>query len=191
MPTIKGTKLSQAHREKLSLAKKGKIPKNISLIAGWNRGKSSWSKGKHLSEEHKRKIGESNKKVYSDISRRQEISNRFKGEKNKWWKGGLTEKNHSERVAIMNSWEYRFWRESVFKRDNYTCVWCHLKAGLGKSVILNADHIKPFASYPELRLVLENGRTLCVPCHKKTNTWGRPKKESIPCETIKLLSDLY
>ena len=28
---------------------------------GKNKGKTSWSKGKHLSEEHKRKIGESNK----------------------------------------------------------------------------------------------------------------------------------
>jgi len=30
-------------------------------MTSWNKGKSSWSKGKHLSEEHKRKIGLSNK----------------------------------------------------------------------------------------------------------------------------------
>jgi len=31
--------------------------------------------------------------------------------------------------------------------------------------------IKPFAYFPELRLVIANGRTLCIPCHKKTDTY--------------------
>jgi 5-methylcytosine-specific restriction endonuclease McrA len=66
------------------------------------------------------------------------------------------------------------WRESVFKRDNYTCVWCGAKnkKGNGKTVVLNADHIKPFALYPELRFAIDNGRTLCVDCHRKTDNFG-------------------
>ena len=36
---------------------------------------------------------------------------------------------------------------------------------------LNADHIKPFSLFPELRFDLNNGRTLCVECHKKTDTY--------------------
>ena len=39
--------------------------------------------------------------------------------------------------------------------------------GKGHGSKLNADHIKPFSLYPELRLIVENGRTLCVDCHKK------------------------
>ncbi len=63
------------------------------------------------------------------------------------------------------------WRNKVFERDNYTCVLC------GKTkCYLEADHIKPYSKYPDLRLVLSNGRTLCLDCHKKTPTYGNRKK---------------
>ena len=81
------------------------------------------------------------------------------GEKNSNWKGGITP-IHSK---IRGSVEYKLWRDSVFKRDNYTCVWC----GYDKGHIIEADHIKPFSLYPELRFAIDNGRTLCRECHKK------------------------
>lgn len=76
---------------------------------------------------------------------------------------------------IRQSWAYKAWRTLVFERDNYTCVHCGDKneKGRGESVKLHADHIKPFALFPELRFEPSNGRTLCVPCHKKTGTFGR------------------
>lgn len=63
--------------------------------------------------------------------------------------------------------DYRLWRTAVYERDNYTCQECGIRGGE-----INADHIKPWSLFPELRFSLENGRTLCVPCHKKTDTYG-------------------
>jgi len=120
-------------------------------------------------------------KTQSFISR-QKKSNALKGEKAPNWKGGLTLKNH----LIRHSLEYRLWRESVFKRDNYTCVWCEARNGNGDTIILNADHIKPFALYPELRFAIDNGRTLCVTCHKTTDTFaGKGQKRTK--DEVKLL----
>ena len=73
------------------------------------------------------------------------------------YKGGITPVN----TKIRHSPEYKLWRESVFKRDNYTCRNCRKRGGA-----LEANHIKPFCDYPELRLDINNGETLCKECHK-------------------------
>lgn len=88
------------------------------------------------------------------------------GESHYNWKGGIT----PLRKKAYFSQEYKNWRTSVFERDKYTCQECGQKGHT-----LNADHIKPWAFYPELRYELSNGRTLCIPCHKKTDTWGNRK----------------
>ena len=80
-------------------------------------------------------------------------------------------RNEGKRTAdkkIRQSAKYKAWRTLVFERDDYTCRGCGQHGGY-----LHADHIKPFALYPELRFEVSNGRTLCVPCHKKTGTYGR------------------
>lgn len=84
--------------------------------------------------------------------------------KNHWnWQGGKT----SSIRKLRNSLEIKAWRKSVFERDDYTCQLCGIRG-----TYLEADHIKPFATYPELRLDVDNGRTLCRPCHKTTDTFG-------------------
>jgi len=87
----------------------------------------------------------------------------LKGEKCYNWQGGKTSESHK----IRNSLEYREWRKKIFERDNYTCQKCGKRG-----VFLNADHIKPFSIYPELRFVLSNGQTLCKSCHHKTDSFG-------------------
>ena len=95
----------------------------------------------------------------------------FSGKNSPNWKGGTTPLIR----IIRASREYKLWRKSVFERDNYTCVWCGARSREGKPVIIHADHIKPFADYPELRFAIDNGRTLCIGCHEKTDTYKRKK----------------
>lgn len=123
-----------------------------------------------------KKISESNsgkvrtpemRKAVSEAKIRSPLT--LRGVMNPAWRGGVT----SENSKIRHSIEYRLWREAVFARDNWTCKTCLIRGG-----ILNADHIKPFALFPELRFAIDNGRTLCVPCHKQTPTWGNKIKSA-------------
>jgi len=137
----------------------------------WNKGLKvnvSPRKGIKLSEETKKKISVSKlgKKINSiwTLEARKRASERQKGQKGNNWKGGLTQQHYS----IRNSFEYKLWRQAVFKRDSFTCIWCFDSNGGN----LEADHIKPFSKFPELRFAIDNGRTLCKKCHKTTDTYG-------------------
>ena len=92
------------------------------------------------------------------------------GEKGSGWRGGVTPKNQ----IIRHSNEYKLWRIAVFTRDDWTCQICNIKGGK-----LNADHIKPFAYFPELRFDINNGRTLCEGCHMKTDTFKQKQRGHI------------
>lgn len=89
------------------------------------------------------------------------------GSRNNLYKHGKANLHKTERQIAMQGFEYKQWRKAVFERDDYTCQWCSKKG-----VKLNADHIKPWSLYPELRYAIDNGRVLCVPCHMKTPTYN-------------------
>ena len=120
-------------------------------------------KGSKLMENHKENIGKSLKGRHISPNTEFKKGVDRKGEKSSRWKGGITPLN----FKIRNSEEYKLWRKAVFERDNFTCIWCDKKGGT-----LHADHIKPFALFPELRFAIDNGRTLCKDCHLKTSTFG-------------------
>ncbi len=99
-----------------------------------------------------------------------------KGSAHHNWRGGTRQL----RKDIQGTGEYKNWRTSVFKRDDFTCVVCD---GIGT---INADHIKPFSEIilenkiTSLKEALnckelwdiDNGRTICVRCHRKTDSYG-------------------
>ena len=134
------------------------------------KGKPTWNKGIPMSVETRKKVEHTFFK--KGFKHKPETIIKFRnircGEQNNMWKGGVTPENKK----IRQSSEYKEWRTSVFERDNYTCVICNVRSGKNCKVTLNADHIKPFAVYPDLRFDITNGRTLCVECHKKTETYG-------------------
>lgn len=86
---------------------------------------------------------------------REKRSVALKGSKCHLWRGGINPLNDSIRKSL----EYKLWRNAVFERDNWKCIWC------GSSKGINADHIQEFSKYPELRFAIDNGRTLCKSCH--------------------------
>ena len=153
-------------------------------------GKTPWNKGipylgygkkhpffgKHHSEALRKKMSKRMKrnplKYWLGKKRYDMIGNKH------WnWKGGTS----SLRKEIRGSFEYRLWRSDCFRRDDFTCQECKIK---GNRLVV--DHIKPFviiiAEYKITSLEkalnceelwdINNGRTLCEDCHKKTNTYG-------------------
>lgn len=165
-----GKKLSDETKLKLSKISKGKP---------FTGTKANWVGKKH-SEETKKKMSESAKGKIISVETRKKISSAMSGDKAPNWQGGKTLEN----FTIRHTLDYRLWRESVFKRDDYTCQECGSRNGNGKKIVLNADHIMPFSDYPELRFDINNGRTLCVPCHRKTPTYGNYKGKYKVVDTV-------
>lgn len=133
-----------------------------------HKGKIGYWKGKHLSNQAKQIISEKAKARIRTHGRRNtpeqrlNISNGTKvhalrGTDHPRWKGGISPENQRARY----SFEMKEWRRKVFERDNYTCRQC----GYSKGKILIAHHIKLFSKFPEFRLDVVNGITLCKHCH--------------------------
>lgn len=64
-----------------------------------------------------------------------------------------------ETAKKRNNHEYRKWRQKVIERDG-CCTFC------GAIENLEAHHIKEFSKYPNSRLEISNGITLCNQCHR-------------------------
>ena len=168
-----GKKFSDTHKKNISEAHKGiKYPNRKSPTPRTNLHKERLSKalkgkkGKKHSIETKMEMSRTRKGRKASIETRKKMSLNMQGRKNRFWQGGINTIN----MKIRRSLEYKLWREAVFERDNYTCIWCGAKSCKGKKVVLNADHIQLFSTHPELRFAIDNGRTLCKQCHYKRHS---------------------
>lgn len=169
MPRPKGYKVKEETKLKISKSHIGlkateETKKKQSLA---KIGKPGTMKGKHHTYEAKMK------------NRLAHI-----GEKSAQWQGGRS----ALVKLIRRSLQYRTWRTRIFERDNYTCIWC----GANKKY-LNVDHIKQFALILKQNNITNmeeaiqcnelwntnNGRTLCIDCHKETDTYLNKGKKNI------------
>jgi hypothetical protein len=155
--------------------KKGYIPKTA-----FKKGDIAWAKGRKFSHKHIENLRKSHlgKKQSEEIKRKRMESE--SGSKHWNWKGGLT----PLMCIIRRCFKYRQWRSDIFTRDNFTCQICTKRGGW-----IEADHIEKFSvifyrnKIKTLQEALDceelwninNGRTLCRECHKKTNTFGIKK----------------
>lgn len=148
----KGLKLSEDHKEHL----KESIPKGRCT----NTGRTHIKEGQSIGRNTQFKNGQIPWNYGLTVENDKRLAH---GDRSGTWKGGVTPIN----LKIRKSSKYKKWRTQVFERDDYTCTICK-----DRGVALNADHIKPFSTHPELRFELDNGRTLCVDCHKLTDSYG-------------------
>ena len=124
--------------------------------------KASEMFGEEVAERRRQAIILYNTTRVVSLETRIKMSKAKQGAKNVGWKGGVT----VERQRLYNTLEMKNWRRSIFQRDNYICQECESQQQL------NAHHIKQVAGYPELQFDIDNGKTLCLECHKKTDTYG-------------------
>lgn len=71
------------------------------------------------------------------------------------------------------------WREAVLERDNHTCQDCGIQSTPEHPVRLEAHHIKDKTDFPELMFDVDNGLTLCKPCHTRTDNFGFRKANEL------------
>jgi hypothetical protein len=86
-------------------------------------------------------------------------------------------------IRTMN--RYKDWRTKVFIRDKHTCQSCGAKRKKGDRVVIQCHHLKPFYQIiDEYKITnaaeaskcselwdTDNGLTLCVLCHKQTDSY--------------------
>lgn len=93
------------------------------------------------------------------ICKSRKLSERMSGTNSPNYKHDRTDE---ERVKQRKYPAYIKWRESVYQRDDYTCVNCGRRG-----CTINAHHIYSYIKFPELRTDVRNGITLCYECHRR------------------------
>ena len=169
-PWNKGKEATQEAKTRQSIAHKGQHSSPETQfkkgVTPWNKGKIGvmaipWNKGRKWVEKS--------------------------GKNHHNWKGGCT----ALKERIRHLFEYNEWRSKVFKRDNWTCQCCGRRQSKKNKVIIEAHHLKPFYKIIEENKIksiehaigckelwdINNGQTLCIPCHEQTDSYKRkPKK---------------
>jgi ribosomal protein L32 len=152
--------------------------------------------GTHHTEETKQKLRDiAKRRNYTPPSQKghkasdetkMKLSFAHLGEKHHNWKGGISKVDKRCR----NMAEYKEWRESVFKRDAWTCQECK-----SSGVYVTAHHINGFSKTIKDNDIndvssarecddlwdIDNGVTLCEDCHSETDNYRGRAQRSKAC----------
>lgn len=144
--------------------KQRKIHKGIPVV----------SIGTKWTDEQRKKImdGRKLRTPEQEKERRIKLSLSHRGNKAYQWKGGIT----SLLMNIRHCYKYKDWIKEIFERDNYTCQECGKRGGNLEAhhikqfcVILSENNIKDIISAEKCEELwnIDNGKTLCIKCHRK------------------------
>lgn len=163
---VPGTKHSAETRAKMSAAHTGRrrSAEQRAAMTGWQHSDETRAA---MSARSNRRSPEALEKLRLAVlgkpkspEHREKLSlaaRRRTGERNPSWKGGVTPKSRIARTSR----EQVQWAADVKERDNWTCQDCGKRGGN-----MHAHHLRSFRDHPDLRTVLTNGVTLCIPCHR-------------------------
>lgn len=102
------------------------------------------------------------------------LSENKSGENSPRWNPNLTEE---ERIIKRDYKEYHEWVKAVLKKDQYLCQIC------GSSEGVAAHHMYSYKHYPQYRLIVKYGLTMCKGCHTGFHVWnGGFDKMCIPAD---------
>ena len=162
----RGKEFSKEHKEKIRVSLVGntrslghKHSKELTEKSRIGRVRNGWYRDREATviKHRTSKIGK--RREPFSVEWRRRLGDAQRGEKSRFWKGGITPTNE----LLRHSQDSCDWRTAVFARDDYTCVLCQKRG-----VYMEAHHIKTWAKHPELRFETSNGVTLCRHCHGKT-----------------------
>ena|SRR3990167_8112177 len=147
-----------AHNKKEHIKKICKCGKEFFVKPSLNRvnccSASCGHSGKTTSEETKLK------QSLANIGKHFGPKPGIRNEKHYKWVGNYTVQALKKRMRGWILW--KSWRNLVFKRDSYRCLDC------GEGGRLEPHHIIPLKSSFKRAFDINNGITLCRPCHQRT-----------------------
>lgn len=178
--------------------KKTRKYKVINIKTGCSKSCGCIMKEIQQTEKFKEKVRQNTKKQWEDKESRLKLEQAAKER----WSNPEEKQKQSERRRVVpydtnikhlsrkvkGLSIYRKWANEIRARDGWTCVLCEAKPNK-----INVDHIKSFSQIMfdyNITTINEaigckelwdtdNGRVLCIPCHKKTDSYGSRYKTSL------------